>query len=271
MSDAASTGADSREGVGSFGFRLLLASLGVLFLASLVSVWWLADDPALWPDGPPPLPQGLWISTALLAALSWTMRGRHVAMGFGLSLLFLAAQAWNWVAMAGELPQGAKSLYAFHFYALTFLHAVHVVGGVAWHAVVLARPTERAWRLVETYWHFLGVVWVLLLATLWLARVPHPPGSPLSLATLALLGAATLACVAYQLAAFRVLWERDEHGFAVFGLVFPPFALLQVWGRAEELGTGRLAGRWAAAQVLWLVLLVFAGAVHADWMRTLAD
>lgn len=279
MTEVAPNGADSREGVGSFGLWVLLASLGVLFLASLVSVWWLHDDPELWPDGLPPLPGGLWLSTGLLGLLSWLMR-RGVQRGpiygvsafrvaFAVSLLFLGAQAWNWRAMFGELPEGAKSLYAFHFYALTLLHAAHVVGGVIWHLVALGKRSAGTWRLVEIYWHFLGVVWLLLLATLWLVRVDHDFGSLPSTASLSLLGAATAVCIAYLVVAFRVLWERGEHGFAVFGLFFPPFALLQVWGRAEELGTMRLALRWGAAQVVWLVLLIFAGAVHASWMRTL--
>ena len=266
----ADTGAGPPQGAGSFGLWVLLASLSVLFLASLVSVWWLHDDPALWPDGLPSLPIGLWLSTALLAALSWTMHRERIRAAFVLSLLFLAAQTWNWVAMLADLPVGVKSLYAFHFYALTFLHAAHVLGGVGWHAVVLARPRAAAHRLRAVYWDFLGVAWLLLVADLLLVRVPHEFGSLPSLGSLALLGAATAVSGAYWLQALRLLWRRGERAFTVFGTFFPPFAYLQVWGRAEELGSERLAWRWGLAQGIWLVVLVFAGAVHAAWMQGLA-
>jgi cytochrome c oxidase subunit 3 len=269
MDDKLTTGADSPEGVGSFGLSVLLAALGVLFLGSLVAVWWLHDDPAMWPNGLPALPQGLWLSTALLVALSVAMHRKLLRVAFGLSLMFLAAQAWNWTAMLADLPKDVQSLYTFHFYMLTLLHAVHVLGGVIWHIVGLAKPTAATTRLLTTYWDFLGVVWVLLIANLLLVRVPHELGSPISVGTLALFAISTAVSAGYWLQSQALLWERGEKGFVVFGVFFPPFAYLQVWGRAEELGTERLAARWGLVQGIWLVILIFVGGVHADWMRGL--
>ena len=271
MDDKLTTGADSREGVGSFGLSVLLAALGVLFLGSLVAVWWLHDDPELWPNGLPALPQGLWLSTALLVMLSVAMHRKHLWAAFGVSLLFLAAQFWNWTAMLSDLPEDVQSLYTFHFYMLTLLHAVHVLGGVVWHIVGLAKRSAATTRLLTTYWDFLGVVWVLLIANLLLVRVPHELGSPISIGTLALFAIASAISAGYWVQSLVLLWERGEKGFVVFGAFFPPFAYLQIWGCAEEFGTDRLAARWGLVQCVWLVVPVFVGGVHADWMRTLAS
>jgi heme/copper-type cytochrome/quinol oxidase subunit 3 len=67
-------------------------------------------------------------------------------------------------------------LYAITFYMLTGLHAAHVLGGIGALAVVLVRAWRGdygwAWfpgvRHLATYWHFLGVVWLVLFATLWI-------------------------------------------------------------------------------------------------------
>jgi hypothetical protein len=57
---------------------------------------------------------------------------------------------------------------------------------------------------------------------------------------------------------------------AVLSVVFPPFAFVHVWARAEELGTERFVARWGVIHVSWMVALIFAGAVHAAWMRGLS-
>jgi len=269
----------------------MIASLAVLFLTSIVAAWWLDDDPRFWPDGPPPLPFGIWPATALLGLLSWTIeRAARVAAtdravkygmppaaagaargAFVLAIGFLVLQGWNWAGMLAELPANSRSLYAFHFYALTVLHALHVVGGLIWHGLALRRPSTERLRNVALYWHFLGAVWLLLLANLLLLRVDHEFGSLLSLVSLSALGALTLMSGSCWWRAVRLLAARGEIGMAVLSVLFPPFAFVHVWARAEELGTERFVARWGAIHVSWMVALIFAGAVHAAWMRSLAS
>ncbi len=182
-----------RDGVplspGTFGMTLFLVSLGVVFVASLVAYHWVRAQHPMWRDATlPPLPSGLWASTGLLIGASLTIHlalsaakqnrpeplKRWLAITLGLGLAFLAGQLMNWrELMAAELPPTARSLYAFTFYMMTALHAVHVVGGLAALAVVLRQALLGRYSSVNhrgvtyqvMYWHFLDVVWVVLFGT----------------------------------------------------------------------------------------------------------
>jgi cytochrome c oxidase subunit 3 len=149
------------------GMWLLLASLGMLFGASLVGFLVLRTRAEQWPPpGTPPLPGGLWVSTALLIVLSFVLvlaeRGaragrppvlnRMLGVSVLLAVAFLVAQISNWMRMA-------------------ILHAAHVVFGLV--PLVLVTVRARAGRytagdhesihLVGMYWHFLLVTWVAIM------------------------------------------------------------------------------------------------------------
>jgi cytochrome c oxidase subunit 3 len=95
-----------------------------------------------------------------------------LALGIG----FRLAQIQNWRSMAIALAGvEVKSLYAFCFYLLTALHAVHVFFGIAPLIYVYARARRDEYSssrnegvvLLRQYWDFLLVVWFVLLAALW--------------------------------------------------------------------------------------------------------
>jgi cytochrome c oxidase subunit III len=137
---------------------------------------------------PLPQPQLLTVNTAILIMASivmeWTSfaarRGDIPAVRRGLlaagllSFGFVAGQlvVWRQLSDAG-FPIATSAATAF-FYLLTAVHGLHVLGGlVAWSRTLL-----RAWsnasadrlklgvRLCAIYWHFLLVVWLVLLAVL---------------------------------------------------------------------------------------------------------
>ena len=183
----------SPESTGRFALLLALAGIGTLFLV-LLAVWLLlrrrgSDWP---PDGIWSPPQALWISTLLLAASSvaieraarlarWADPGerngvlRALGGTFALGILFLGAQVFLWRALwlDGLLP--SSSGYGAVFYALTGLHGLHVAGGLAFLASLtldLASAggfVRRRYgvRLCATYWHFMGVIWLVLFALLY--------------------------------------------------------------------------------------------------------
>jgi cytochrome c oxidase subunit 3 len=80
--------------------------------------------------------------------------------------------AWRLLTASGYLLAGnpANSF----FYLITGLHGLHLAGGL----VALGRTGEKMWRgvalaqlrpslgLCTTYWHFLLIVWLVLLAML---------------------------------------------------------------------------------------------------------
>lgn len=178
-------------GAGRLGMILLLASLGMLFAASLAGYLVVRLESEAWPPaGMPPLPKVLWLSTGLLLLSSLTVHlarrasrdGRRGALQGWLlatallALLFLAFQGLGWYRLAAaQAPPGAN-LWAFTFYMLTGLHALHVIGGLLPLGIVtglslagVSGPARAGGvASLALYWHFLDVVWLILFAVLYL-------------------------------------------------------------------------------------------------------
>jgi len=175
------------------GLVVLFVSMTVLFGASLVAyLITRAQNPVWRTPEMPRLPVGLLVSTVLLVALSVFMHraeraaranrheglSRELKLAFAAGAAFLVCQSANWKTMLPAL-YGADPFarYAFTFYWLTALHAAHVVGGFIPLGIVLANARRRHYsssrhegvRLCKQYWDYLGVVWLVLLATLYLA------------------------------------------------------------------------------------------------------
>ena len=176
-----------RLAIGQLGMVVLFVSLSAGFLASIAGYvvvrlnnqgWTRADMPEL--------PSGLFASTIVLLFVSYFFHksvaaGRdddqeklklHLSLGTVCVIGFVAAQTWNWIYMATQgLPPDAKSLYAFTFWMLTVLHALHVVGGLIPSCLVLRKAllgrygplNYRGLSYHAQYWHFLDIVWVIML------------------------------------------------------------------------------------------------------------
>lgn len=178
---------------GRLGLVLVLVSLSVFFAAGL-AVFVFSHQSR--PSGPPlSLPPALWLSTLLLLMSGMAVEGaarqarraripeagRWLRVSFVLGLLFTLAQA---LGMASLLARHELSLAAGSFvglaglsFALVLIHAVHVAAGL----VLLGALAARAWlgrlgpehlpraRSAATYWHFLEVVWVVLLIAFYAA------------------------------------------------------------------------------------------------------
>ena len=174
---------------GRLGMRLLVASLSMLFGATVMGYVVVRSRAASWPPpGVPSLPPGLLLSTGVLVASSaaiWVgmegiRRGRQAELRGGLAatltlgVAFLASQSYCWFSLVARNFTARTNLYGFLFYLLTGLHALHVVGGL----IPLGVTTARAWRgrytaaahegvaHVALYWHFVDVVWLVLFVVL---------------------------------------------------------------------------------------------------------
>lgn len=169
------------------GMVAFLASWAMLF-ASLFFAYGLvrAHAPAWPPLDQPRLPVALpAVNTGVILLSSYTLaralryvRGgrpaaRLLATTAVLGLAFLALQVLVWVRLyrEGLVPSGGS--YGSVFYTLTLFHALHVcvgLGAVAWLAARAAHGAARPLpvRLWAMYWHFVGGVWVVLYATLYL-------------------------------------------------------------------------------------------------------
>ncbi len=134
---------------------------------------------------PLPEPALLWWNTALLALSSAALqlarsrpllRRRAFVAGGALALAFIAGQLWAWRELVALGYFAAANPANAFFYLLTAVHAVHLAGGlVAWGRVAYKlqrggdpRRLELGVALCSTYWHYLLLLWLWLLALLWL-------------------------------------------------------------------------------------------------------
>ena len=174
------------------GMWWFLASLAVPFAATIVGYLAVRLGKPEWAqEDLPPLPSTPWLSTGLLVVLSSTLEWgrRRAASGYsplpmirmsGLwALAFLAVQTWSWfLVLQDDLSSDAGNLYAFAFFMLTVLHALHVLGGILSLAWVEHRARHGAYSAGQTiglheavvYWHFLLVTWIVLYAVLAIAN-----------------------------------------------------------------------------------------------------
>ncbi|MBC2665463.1 heme-copper oxidase subunit III [Novosphingobium flavum] len=134
---------------------------------------------------PLPKPPQLWINTGLLAlgCLAWEAARRlarsgeaapmrsAAALGNGLGVLFLLGQLLLWRHyQAGGYFLAANPANAF-FYLLTALHGLHLAGGViaglhAPYPPAGGHDARLRIQLCAIYWHFLLLVWIVLLVLL---------------------------------------------------------------------------------------------------------
>lgn len=167
------------------GMAVFLASLSVLFAACLFAMILTRLGGAAWPEpGFRKLPRGLLVSTALMVGLSASLHRAVAAVrrngqrtlakslnwAFGLGLAFVVVQVLNWMQVSLHHSGGTTTLYPFIFYFLTGLHVAHVAGGLVPLGVIRAKAREGDYsssnhevvRLCAQYWHFLGIVWLVL-------------------------------------------------------------------------------------------------------------
>lgn len=181
------------------GVWLFLLMLGIFFASSILLfvlyvVLRLSPESGMRPDSFY-LPRSFVPSTILLVgvsgALEWSLRAARNNQNNGvrvasvaaliMGLLFMVIQAEGMVRLvraASEAQSLRNSLYSLTF-VLAFLHALHVVGGIV-GLVITAINANRdkydhernfALRFCTLYWHFLDVVWVLLLLSFIVASV----------------------------------------------------------------------------------------------------
>jgi heme/copper-type cytochrome/quinol oxidase subunit 3 len=180
----------ARLSAGRFGMLIFIVSLAMIFAASILAVMVVRfDDDGVWPPAEMPvLPVILLWSTIVLLVSSATQilasraanrgdgRGlrRWMIVTLALAIAFLGMQAWAWSDLLDRGLDFSQHLYAWTFYFLTGLHAVHVIGGVIPMCFVTARAVRlgytredhRGVAYMAMYWHFLDVAWITLYLTL---------------------------------------------------------------------------------------------------------
>jgi len=95
----------------------------------------------------------------------------HITLALG--LLFVAGQYLAWRQLAAQGVYLATNPSSSFFYVFTAAHGLHLLGGLGPLGRVirkLHRSTLRKSTLDATsrYWHFMDVLWIYLLALLWM-------------------------------------------------------------------------------------------------------
>jgi len=119
-------------------------------------------------------------SLTIVLALAATERGDEAALRRFLGLTILLGCAFlgfKAVEYTGELRAGyapwTGTFWSF-YYAMTGLHALHVLGGIVVNVVLLVTTEWRRLRphrieIAGLYWHFVDIVWIFLFPLLYLA------------------------------------------------------------------------------------------------------
>ena len=165
------------------GLGIFLAVVGALFTL-LISAYLGRMGGADWWGIP--IPRLLWVNTAALAAsslaLQWAkteIRPDHrdrlnaaLVTAFATAVFFVAGQflAWRQLISAGYVLADNPS--NSFFYMITGLHGLHILGGlfVLGRTAIRARSEPLSARmrlsveLCAIYWHFMLIVWLVLLA-----------------------------------------------------------------------------------------------------------
>ncbi|HLA95417.1 MAG TPA: cytochrome c oxidase subunit 3 [Pyrinomonadaceae bacterium] len=134
------------------------------------------------------LPVQVWISTAVILAstVTYELARRAVFANHQLNIqrfmiattvlggVFISSQLLAWLALVDRGLYMSGNPYAGFFYILTAAHAIHVLGGIVALGAILLRcwyPTGNSDELqyrrnlarsVGWYWHFMGVLWIVL-------------------------------------------------------------------------------------------------------------
>ena len=180
------------EGTGLVGMIIFLGSWGMMFAALFFAYGIVRLHAPVWPPvDQPRLPSALaGLNTLVLLGSSAVLQLAVVAVRRGnlkvlarmiaaaglMGLLFFGLQLVSWMHVwrSGMTPDTGP--YASVFYALTCFHALHVLVGVLALALLAFRaqrgafsvPRHQPVRLWTLYWHFVGVVWVVMYVTVYL-------------------------------------------------------------------------------------------------------
>ena len=121
-------------------------------------------------------------SLTMVLALAAIQRGNHRGLRIWLSAtallgsIFVGGQVFEFTTFAHEGLTLSSNIFGSSFYVLTGFHGAHVFGGLIGLGVILSRGiagqfTRKhhvAVEAVHYYWHFVDVVWILLVIVIYI-------------------------------------------------------------------------------------------------------
>jgi heme/copper-type cytochrome/quinol oxidase subunit 3 len=182
----------TEEKLGTSGMSLFIATEASLFFALFFAYFFLSRGDWLWRSKEPPKLGLAFVLLVILllssGVIAWgekqTDLGRSprarlaVTLTILLGLIFFAVQVLEYREHLKTLgPQ--SNAYGSIFYTVTSFHALHVAFGLCMLAYVLILPSSktktdaphRAYHNAAMYWHFVDIVWIFVVALLYV--LPH--------------------------------------------------------------------------------------------------
>jgi cytochrome c oxidase subunit 3 len=159
------------------------ASLVMMF-ASLTSAYIVRKSAGNWLEFQ--IPGVFMISTVVILLSSVVLHGSYVAFkngkkslyqgllvtGFLLGLVFFVFQYQGWLALTENGVPFTLNPSGDFVYVISWIHAAHVIGGIAALAVAMIHAFGLRFRFTPkrklrfemtlTYWHFVDLLWVYL-------------------------------------------------------------------------------------------------------------
>jgi cytochrome c oxidase subunit 3 len=162
------------------GIFIACVSIFAFFAALVIAYVWRSRTPPYW--DPIVLPPVLWLSTTFIAASSvslesarrvfrrglWRTASRLLLAAAVFGVAFLAAQLTAWRDLVNQGAYLMENPHSSFFYLFTGLHAAHLLGGLVALFILLVGRNKRR-ELIDViayYWHFLGVLWLVLFGVL---------------------------------------------------------------------------------------------------------
>jgi len=183
---------ESTQGVNPKKFLLWLFIVAIIMLfAAFTSGYIVRRAEGNWMKFP--LPASMWINTIIILVSSipmiWAYRAAKrnelskvktgLIVTFILGLLFMGGQLVTFYDLVdmGVYFSGSNVAGSF-LIIIAFVHAVHIIGGLIWLLIVLAQSYQGKVNstnilninLCNTYWHFIGILWVYLILFFYLYR-----------------------------------------------------------------------------------------------------
>jgi heme/copper-type cytochrome/quinol oxidase subunit 3 len=181
-------GAEGAEAVGWWGMVFFILTEAALFAYLFLSYFYLGSRYPVWPpSGPPEIALAV-INTVILVGSSIPMwiaeramrRGQMgvfnilllIVLVMGVAFLIIEATEWGRQSFTP-----ATNAYGSLFYTITGFHFAHVTLGLLMTIELLYRSWAKrmskrsplAAKNVAAYWHFVGVVWVVLFFVIYLS------------------------------------------------------------------------------------------------------
>lgn len=177
---------DGDKVISSVAMIVTLVSFGMLFLTMMMAFALYRFTAPVWPPAGMEKPSLLWpiISTILIVASSFvfiafeknTSKGnkdkKSLVMTFVLGLAFMASQYLFWSELKTQGLYVSSGIYPSILFGFTWIHAAHIVAALlllVWLYFSLEKSDKMTSLKVDSvgkFWHFLGVVWIIMFVTI---------------------------------------------------------------------------------------------------------